>query len=880
MLLANGTILGPYEVLSPLGAGGMGEVYRARDMRLDRIVALKILPPTLSRNPDLRTRFEREARAISAIAHPHICALYDIGHVDGTDYLVMEYIEGESLADRIARGPLPLSQVLRYGAEIAQALHTAHRRGVIHRDLKPGNVMITASGAKLLDFGLAQMAQPAMRMFSDSSAPATVVNPITAEGTIVGTFQYMSPEQLEGKPVDARSDIFSLGIVLHEMATAQRPFQGSSPVSVMAAILSADPPPVSSIVPAAPPALDRTIATALQKDPEDRWQTAQDVARQLHWIRDGSATSGAIAPPPRTRWYTTAIAIAVGALLIAGGTWLATRYFAGARSRIEAVHLDLTPPAGTKIVSAFDMVPFAIAPDGRTIAFVAWRGDSQSLFLRRLDSPDVRAVSGSDGASAPFWSSDAQWVGFSARGKLWKIRADGGGTPAAIVDLRSVGARASWVGETILFSDRPGGRTDLYRIGPAGGEAVKVSTPDAATKEWYRTWPQLLADGSHFTYHSMLTNTPERRLMLGAIGSSQRVLLASGVSDSRVIGSDLVLYVRDGKLLSQRIDADRGTILDEPTLIVENVAYFAPTARAEFDVSQNGVLVYRTETSTGRVVVMDRKGTEIRVLDARGPFFNLAISPDGKRAAVSVITRETGAADIWIYDMITGLRDRFTTEGGTEVSPLWMRDGRTIIYSTAQGQMPYLVRRQLSAAESQQLLRPGTLQTAGSLSADGKYLYYSQLNPSRRGDVLRVSLATPDHPEPILATSFDENDPHLSPDEAWLAFTSDATGAQEVYLQNLASGDRIRVSTQGGSMPRWSRNPPELFFISAGKTIVSVTPRANEWHDATTTPLFDGKNEIHGFDVTPDGLSFLLSEWTAGPTDDLIHVVIGALPER
>jgi eukaryotic-like serine/threonine-protein kinase len=404
--LANGTTLGPYEIVAPLGAGGMGEVYRARDTRLERSVAIKILPEGLASDPGVRARFEREAKAISGLMHPNICALYDLGRQNGVDYLVMEYLEGETLASRIARGPLSTTQVLRYGAEIAQALHHAHRRGITHRDLKPGNVMLTSSGAKLLDFGLAKLAH-AERVAPHDALTEAQRNPLTAEGTIVGTLPYMAPEQIEGRELDPRSDIFSLGVILYEMATGQRPFGGTSSAALAASILSSDPPSQ----PAIPPQLDRVIRTALEKEPDQRWQTAHDLARQLRWIGEPSSGSQTIAgPAPKRRWPM----IAAGALIaiVAGATvWSLARHFAP--SALPSVRLSVALPAGYTLYRSLDSKGFAISGDGGKIVLAAVHGGTRSLFVRTLESAALQKLDGTDGAISPFWSSDGAWIGYS-----------------------------------------------------------------------------------------------------------------------------------------------------------------------------------------------------------------------------------------------------------------------------------------------------------------------------------------------------------------------------------------------------------------------------------------------------------------------------------
>jgi serine/threonine protein kinase len=869
MSLASGRKLGPYEILSMLGAGGMGEVYRARDTRLDRTVAIKILPAALAANPMLRARFEREARAISALSHPGICALYDVGNDEGIEYLVMEYLEGESLAQRLARGPLPPTLVLRYGSQIAEALQQAHRAGIIHRDLKPGNIMLTSAGAKLLDFGLARIVEEDSGVVSASSP--TQANPLTAEGAIVGTTMYMSPEQLEGRTLDHRTDIFSLGVVLYEMATGQRPFQGDSKVALIASILSSDPVPARSLQPAVSPALERIILTALEKNPEERWQTAQDVGRQLRWISESSLSTEQPATARRAR-LSPAILLLVTALGVGALTWFAARQFSPARRVGQKLSLQFAVPDVEPHRSS-ELSDFAISPDGRTLAFIS-TGASRSIYLRALDSYEVRKVEHTEEAAGLFWSSNGSSLGFSARGKLWKMRVGGGAPPEALCDISTTGARASWVGRTILFCDSRGDHKEVYRIAEDGGAPVKVTS--LRTGEWRHSWPYLLPDGKHFFYLAFASGTLERSLVLASLDSARQTVLAKNISFARLVGKDRLLYVRDGTLLSQRFDADAGTLGDEVTTVASNVSYFYVTARADFDASATGTLVYRTDTSIGRLVSMDRKGVVTKTLDANELFWDHSLSPDGTKAAVTVETRATGLMDIWIYDLSRGMRDRFTSDPAVEVSPAWSPDGKSIVYSQGEGGVfPHLVRQALTGSSAEALTPKGTFQFHSSFTPDGRAVYFENQS-GHDEDIYRVLLPSK-KTEPFLKTNFNEANPSVSPDGRWLAYASDATGHMEVYVQSLAEGEplRTRISDKGGFNPIWRGDTRELFYLDEQGAVVSALPNAaGRWDEAVTEELFRLPGEPRGFAVSRDGSSFLISYWKAGPADDLFHVVL------
>src|SRR5688572_3873445 len=506
MTMTAGSRLGPYEILASLGAGGMGEVYRGRDTRLERQVAIKILAPHLSADHDFKARFEREARVISALNHPNICTVHDLGESDGHGYLVMELCEGETLADRLARGPMPVDQLLQYATQIADALDRAHRTGIIHRDLKPANIMLTKSGAKLLDFGLAKPSLVLGGAPSVSLRPgepsvfdqATHQRPLTAEGSIVGTFQYMAPEQFEGAEADARSDIFSFGCVLYEMATGRRPFDGKTRASLIASILEREPEPISSVVPLTPPALQRVIKTALAKDPEDRWQSAHDLLLELRWIAEAGSQAGVAAPvvirrKQRERMAWTLAAVA-GMLAIASGALLFREY----AKPEQSYALNLSPNPGTAFtLSGADSGALTISPDGRYVTFSAKQENGRpALFLRPIDSPTARPLSGTDGAAFPFWSPDSRFIAFFADAKLKKISISGG-PPVSIAGVQLNPRSGSWNKEgVIIFS--PNSLASVHKVPAAGGTVTQVTRLSAA--ETTHRWASFLPDGNHFLY--------------------------------------------------------------------------------------------------------------------------------------------------------------------------------------------------------------------------------------------------------------------------------------------------------------------------------------------------------------------------------------------
>ncbi|HEX3577412.1 MAG TPA: protein kinase, partial [Thermoanaerobaculia bacterium] len=843
--------------------------YRARDTRLDRIVAVKVLPAHLTASAASRARFEREARAISALSHPNICALYDVGREGDIEYLVMEYLEGQTLADLLARGPLPRSQFVKLGAQIAEALQHAHRAGIVHRDLKPGNIMITASGAKLLDFGLAKFADPVSAPL-DQDETATRREPLTAEGMVVGTYQYMSPEQIEGRAVDHRTDIFSLGVILYEMATGRRPFSGATRTTLIASILSSDPISIRSLQPDSPPDLDRIIITALQKNPDERWQTAQDVALQLRWSGESSPAGIASTPPRRrTPFLIPLLLIAAAALLTFGVMrWLAGQHPTAAKS---SLHLWLPPPMNP--TRPYETGNFALSPDGRMLCFNAATGGMSALFLRALDSYAITKIEGTEGSSGAFWSSDGAWIAFSARGKLWKTKISGGAAPEALCDVSADGATGSWQGHTILFADAAGGRFQIFRVSDAGGEPAAVT--QLRGKQWRHSWPRLLPDGEHFFYLAYLADSIDRQLIFASLKSPEQTAVLRNASMVRLAG-DQLLFVRDAKLLSQHFDAARGTLTGDPVALASDVSYFYPTARADFDAA-GGTLVYRTDTSVGRLALVNRSGAEIRVIDDKNVFYDFGLSPDGGKAAVSVVNRDTGFADIWIYDLVRGVRERFSSEPWHEVTPVWSPDGSYIVYSEAAGgTFPHIVRRGFNDAKPVDVSPRGPFQFAGSFTPDGQTLFYVREDARRQADIYRIDMRTK-RSSPVLATDASEDSPVVSPDGQWLAYVADSTGSAQVYLMRIAGGDArpIRISPNGGNAPGWRRDGGEIVYRTSEGAIISAMPgRSGRWDDAATHELFRVP-DLDRFAMLPDGQSFLLQRGSPGPSDAVYHVVLG-----
>jgi len=826
MTLSAGTRLGPYEVQTSIGAGGMGEVYRARDTRLDRTVAIKVLSAELASDPQFRERFEREAKVISSLEHPHICALYDVGRDQGIDFLVMQHLEGETLADRLAKGPLPLDHALAVAVQLAEALDAAHRRGIVHRDLKPGNVMLTKTGAArhgspqatLLDFGLARTGMAAAA--AGATAAPTETAPLTARGSILGTFQYMAPEQLDGKEADARTDIFALGVVLYEMVTGRRAFEGKSYASLIAAILEKEPPPISTVQPVSPPALDLVVRSCMAKDPDARFQSAHDLALQLRWIAEGglSAATPAAARARRATRERVAWTVAVAGVLAATGL----AYFALRRPAGDAVpvRFSVSPPKEAVFgPTGATVAPFpAISPDGRHVAFLAQAANDpvQRLFIRSMDELEARPLRGTEGAAQPFWSPDSRYVGFFAEDKLKKIDIVGG-PPQTLCNAASPeGGTWSRDGVVLFTADQAKG---LYRVSEAGGEPSLVIAPNSVRQENSYRWPWFLPDGRRFLFQQ------ETSVFLGSLDSSETRRLVP--SDSKAIyASGYLLFVRETALMAQRFDAGRGEVTGDAFPVVVSVRT-GINGRAAFSASETGALVYRTGESAiqRRLTWVDRNGKVLEAVAESGNFLNLALSPDGHRLAVRRV-ESPAESDIWLLDLVRGTFSRFTFGAGVDEHPVWSPDGKSIAFAHYDaGSSRYTVLRKLASGTGAE----ETLATVGaglphSWSPDGRVLTFAQ-----DSDLWVLPLDGDRKPVAFVRSSSDQSVERISPDGHWIAYHSNESGTTQVYVQSFPMGQgKWQISTNAGSYSLWRGDGRELFYLGPppGFEMMAVEVRA------------------------------------------------------
>ncbi len=873
MPLSPGFRLGPYEILDALGAGGMGEVYRARDTRLGRDVAVKILPAEFSSDPIRKQRFEREAKIISSLNHPHICMLHDVGSQDDISYLVMECVEGETLAKRLEKGPLPLEQVLKYGMQIADALDKAHRSGVVHRDLKPGNVMLTSSGTKLLDFGLAKPVA-ALTSVATLTGAVTQSSPMTEQGTIVGTFHYMSPEQVEGKELDGRSDIFSLGAVLYEMLTGQRAFQGKSHLSVASAILEKEPAPVTTIKPMTPPALEHAIKKCLAKIPDERWQSASDVAGELQWITESGSQSGAAALVTRPARSRERLAWALAAIFAAGLLAGLGAYLRVANSPAPLLVADVAPPKGLQFNFHATVAP-ALAPDGHAVAFGARDSSSSTvLWVRPLDGSSAYPLPGTEDSGAPFWSPDSRRIGFNSHNKLQSIEVSGG-QPTILGDIVSPGS-GSWGRDgTILVAGFDG----IYQFPASGGGKAPVIRTDKSGSSFIFT-PRFLPDGKHFVYQTANPSSAGDTYFASLDGKENRLLLRGG--GRAAFASGFLLYSRGEALVAQPFDPGKGQLTGRAVPIAEQVgrgAFFS-----HFDVSDNGVLVYEPATgapTATQLAWFDRSGKKLGNIGVPAIHYDIRLSPDTGRLASSV---GDPRSELWVDDLGRGVRMRLTFDPETDKGiPVWSPDGSQILYSTLRGSMARtgIYRKAANGAGPEELLvaadRPDREAWATDWSRDGRFALFARgdMRNFSEADIWVLPFVAAMKPSLFLHAAAAAFDGHFSPDGRWVAYTSSESGRGEVYVAPFDAAKLLKgantdgtpagkwqISSEGGKVPRWRGDGKELFYLGPGNTMmaVEVEGKGTGFEVGHSRSLFAAPVSPFSltYDVAPDGKRFVM----------------------
>jgi serine/threonine protein kinase/Tol biopolymer transport system component len=849
----DGVRFGPYKLGARLGAGGMGEVYRAEDTRLGRDVAVKVLPAYLSSDPARRARLEREARAIAAVTHPNICALYDVGREGDVEFLVLEYVQGDTLARRLERGRLPLDEALRIAREMAAALAAAHAIGIVHRDLKPANVVLTREGAKLLDFGLAKLVAPAG---STSVSQPTEAPSLTAIGTILGTVQYMSPEQVEGRETDARSDIFAFGAILHEMLSGMKAFEGKSQASLMAAILEREPTPLPQLRPETPPALARVVRTCLAKDPARRWQSAVDLERELAWVREdlGSGTVQQPVLPVRGRlkaglaWGIAVIAIVIAAVSV---IW---RERPARRLPGPPLQLGFEIPIEPASVPRFA----TISPDARYVTFVETDPDAPEesrLWIHDLRASQAHAIEDTTGAQFPFWSPDSRSIAFFARGALRRLDT----TTGSIQTLCDApgGRGGAWGPDgTIVFA---GVSTPLMRISAQGGQATSVTKLDPAKDRGHRL-PFFLEDGRHFLF-TKIRVTEGNVVAVGSLDSGDTVdiLSGGGLETQGEFAAGKLIYVREGALVAQDFDVKSLAPRGERVPLVRRVGDDG-LSRSAFSVSADGTIVYRSAANQiSQLTAMSRRGAVLRTLGKAGVFFGLGVSPDGRSLAVARLDPSTDLSSIWVMNLLDG-HEAVAVSGADSASPVWTADGKRILYQRARGWAIYDVYATDLETGRDELLVQSDRASLAPFAAlpDRTVLYGKQGNTG--DDQLWRAIAGASAPGERIVTASPPFDVDVSPDGRWMAYTSIVGERAEVIVQGYPSGPRRQITSGGGGQAQWSGDGKELYFLTDKGTRLNAAPVVVSPALAVGTPrvLFEvprGSTYAPG----PDGQTFYVA---------------------
>jgi len=867
MKLETGQKLGPYEIIEQAGVGGMGEVYKARDTRLDRIVAIKLLPDSIAGMPDFKQRFEREAKAISSLNHANICTLYDVGQQDGYDFLVMEFLEGETLAERLAQGPLAYDELLRIAVQISAGLDSAHQQKLIHRDLKPANIMLTKEGAKLMDFGLAKLQ---MDGGIQGMTAITQTTPLTGAGTILGTMQYMSPEQLEGKEADTRSDIFAFGAILYEMSTGKRAFEGTSNATLIAAIIGQQPVSLSVIMPNMPPLFERLVKKCLTKDPQKRWQSAADMSDEIRWISQAGSKAGIPTHLAARRKFKFDLARVIGAVTIISTLVLAYLYYSEKTKpgpELPVARYTINIKQG--LVNVFWP---RISPDGRNIAFHA--DDSLGtyrIWVRPVNSLEAYPLLNTEDAKRFFWSPDSRHIAFFINNQLKRISISGG--QAQLICQGPNGADGSWGNSDLIIFD--GGTGDTMKIVAAGGGLPRpASLADTAAGEFSYAWPWFLPDGEHFLFttpvrqknNEVRTST---RLKLGHIDSSSSRTLydLNNVDRIEYTNEGYVLYVEQNNLMALPFDADRLEVTGEPKPIATQIGTADNTYA--FSVTDNGSLLYQTnnQSSLSELAWVDRAGKRIETVGQQGRHFDLKISPDETKVAYSSVDEGANATDIWIYDLRRNVPTRLTFDPANEGVPLWSPDGQYVYFSSLRdGQFFKIYRKAANGLGDAELVYGTDTSHAGpnSFTPDGTRLVFGVVNAS--WDIAILDMSDSNRVDMFVNSSFFEAQGAVSPNGEYVAYVSRESGRREVYVRKLdGSGGKWQISTEHADNPHWRQDGDELFYLTNDNQVMAVRVESSgDFRAENPVELFELRFQYPGFvnrpfDVSDDGQKFLVN---------------------
>jgi serine/threonine protein kinase len=861
-----------YSISTQLGAGGMGVVYRARDPRLNRDVAIKILPASFANDDDWLRRFEQEALATSALNHPNILTVYDVGTHEGSPYIVAELLEGEDLRAHLNGGPIEPRTAIGYAQQIASGLAAAHARNIIHRDLKPENVFITTDGrVKILDFGLAKLRPQDGAVSAASDAQTQRVS--TAPGTVLGTVGYMSPEQVRGYETDHRSDIFSFGVILYEMLRGRRTFTGESAIEILNAILKDEPEDLTETDMRISPALERIVRRCLEKRPERRFQSASDLGFAFETLSmpSGSrldtaalpASTETIGQSPLLRRERLAWLAAAVLLIVSLG--FAAEYFTRRPTlNTQVFKTSILPPEKSSFGS------FAVSPDGQRLAFTAAMGGNTHLWVRSLDRLTAQVLPDTEGATYAFWSPDSRSIGFFTGGNIKKVGISGGPAQTLCSERQIFGA--TWNRDGIIIFAARGG---LWQVPATGGAPRLLAKPDPSRQEVSYLYPFFLPDGHHFLYLITSTRKENRGIHLGSLdGKTRQPLLGDDSQAVYMRSTDgtggYLLFARDGLLLAQPFDTDTRQLTGEPFTVAELGGGAQKVSRPDFSLSDNGVLVFDSSGNiqSGQLIWVDRTGKQIGTLNVIGSASRPALSPDEKRFVIDRIDPHTGNTDLWLYDATGENATRFTFDSANDSFPIWSPDGSRIVWaSTRAGTFNLYQKASSGAGQDELLLTSDDDAIPNDWSPDGHFIVYSGPDPETRFDVRVLPLSGDRKPFSFHPTAAGESAGKLSPDGRWIAYTSSESGSSEVYVQSFPSGGGKRqVSTNGGVGPQWRGDGRELFYYARDGKLMAVSVRSGATFEAgAPLKLFDFRSgsttivTLPPYAATADGQRFLIN---------------------
>ena len=870
-----GRRLGTYHVQERLGAGGMGEVYRAWDTKLRRDVAIKVLPSAFTSDPEWLARFEREARLLASLNHPHIGAIYGLEDADGIRALILELVDGPTLADRLTDGPLVVTEALKIASQIIEALDAAHERGIVHRDLKPANIKVTPDGVvKVLDFGLAKATGVNASGAVVAQSP-TVIASSTREGVVLGTAPYMSPEQVRAQPVDRRTDVWAFGCVLFEMLTGRAAFKRDTVADTLAAIVERDPD-WNSLPRTLPPTLLRVLKKCLTKDLRHRLRNIADAGLDLEEVLAPAAGDAPSADRSgRVHWRTSTVRwAAAGILLLFAATLVpAVVHFREEASSLEPARFLMDPPRGSTYGFGHLDTRLAISPDGRRLAFVATNSSGVNvLWLRAIDDVSSHQLLGTEGAYSPFWSPDSQVVGFFAGGTLKQVDASGG-TPQTVCAAPGAASGAWGRDGTILFSVVSEGEGIRRVSATAGGQPQVVTKMNPSRRETLHFWPSFLPDGRHFLFLALtfVEGRTDHAVFAHDLDTDTTTLVLGASSRVAYVPTGHLLYVREGTLMAQRLDEKALRVVDEPIAVASQVHYFRSTGAANFSASNTGTLVYQTGPVPSQLTWFSRTGRPLETIGTPEYFGGLRLSPDGNRLAIAVNDARSGGADVWVYDLATGLpTSRTTSDPSNDANAVWSPDSNSFAFnSDREGPPDLFVQGVYGGAVPKRILEARGVQYARDWSSDGQFVLYSQVSRTTGADLWALPLAGDRKPFPVAETRFDETAGKFSPDGRWLAFVSDESGRPEVYVEPFPSRDEhLRISNLGGGDPRWRADGTELFYRAADDTLTAVPLNLGTKRIGKPVALFRLPGTVrndynHGiYDVSPDGERFLVQSPT------------------